>query len=194
MTGVWAVIRQHFPTRSNHYFDFLLYVKRYPVLILYNALYTVGLYVHNFIYWIFPLTRDQVGLFLYSAEYDMATFLAMLTTLPATVLFVVGMETNTYTCYSNYIAAVNSAPKAVIDKTQSDLERNILQEYAKMTEVQAVVSLLLIVVGMSVFPYWGISSGIIEMYPFLACGYFFSFMMFMTTTLMLYFESYRAPV
>jgi uncharacterized membrane protein len=29
------------------------------------------------------------------------------------------------------------------------------------------------------------------MFPFLACGYFFSFMMFMTTTLMLYFESYR---
>jgi uncharacterized membrane protein len=191
MIGILITIRQHFPTRSKNYFDFFIYIKRYPVLILYNVLSTLGLYVHNFIFWLFPQTGDQVALFLYCSDYDMATFLGMLTILPATVLFVVAMETNTYTYYANYIVAVNSAPKAVIDKAQSDLERNILQEYAQLIEVQAVVSLLLIVVGMSAFPYIGISSSIIETYPFLACGYYFSFMMFLTTTLMLYFESYR---
>jgi hypothetical protein len=63
---------------------------------------------------------------------------------------------------------VNSAHKAVIDKAQSDLERNILQEYGAADRGAGRDFPSPHRRGMAAFPYLASPSPITEMFPFLA--------------------------
>lgn len=46
-----ATIKRYFKTNSNCYREVLAYFKKYWQLIVVNFLYTLGLYIHNFVFW-----------------------------------------------------------------------------------------------------------------------------------------------
>ena len=47
----WAKVHQFFPDNSEEYRRVFVYFKRYWHLILINFLYTLGLFIHNFVFW-----------------------------------------------------------------------------------------------------------------------------------------------
>lgn len=192
MTGIIITIRNHFKIVSRNYFDFLKYLRKFPNLFLCNLFYTLGLYAHNFVFWVYPQTSLFLRrTYLYSPDYDMATFVGMLTILPATVFFVVRMETSFYGYYKKYIETISGGTAKDIEIARNEMKRVLWQEFIYVLEVQLILSLLLIVIGMKLLPLLGLSALTIECFPFLACGYYFTFLMFITTTVLLYFENQK---
>ena len=88
----WAKIHQYFPDNSEEYRRVLVYCKRYWHLILINFLYTLGLFIHNFVFWRTDMAMHLVNTFVCNQPYDMATCLAMFTNVSASVIFISRVE------------------------------------------------------------------------------------------------------
>lgn len=190
IVGLSSSIIIFFRQTDNKYFDFLKYIKLHPKLLLTNFFYSMGLYSHNFVFWIYsPLQTFAGRTYLYSTDYDMASFVAMLTILPVTVMFVVRTETVFYDYYKKYLITVTSGTFLDIETARKDMMQALGQELLYVIEVQLIISLLMITLGTTVLPFMGLSWTSIDIFPFLAGGFYFSFLMFITITLLLYFNN-----
>jgi len=195
MVGIFISIKKFFTIRSNNYFDFLKYFQKYWKLFLINSLYTFGLYSHNFVMWIFSdMKTVSANIFHYAAEYDMATFVGMLTILPVTVMFVVRTETNFYDFYKEYLYCVRNSTLSHIEKARKDMIKCLGSELVFLIEIQFIISLFLIVIGIPAFQTFGLSWITIDIFPFLAGGYYFSFLMFVIMTVLIYFQNYNDTI
>lgn len=195
MVGIFLSIKKFFTIRSNNYFDFLKYFQKYWKLFLINLLYTLGLYSHNFVMWVLSdLKTETANIFHYAADYDMATFVAMLTILPVTVMFVVRTETNFYDFYKEYLYTVRNSTYSHIEKARKDMILCLGRELVFLIEIQFIISLFLIIVGIPALQTFGLSWVTIDIFPFLAGGYYFSFLMFVVMTVLIYFQNYNDAI
>ena len=62
----YALLRQYFTQNSKNYKDVLQYIVRFRKLIYANTLYTVGLFIHNFVFWTTDLRTVIVKSFVYA--------------------------------------------------------------------------------------------------------------------------------
>ena len=72
-----SVVRSYFRENSGKYREVLGYFREYWPLVVTNFLYTLGLYIHNFVFWTTDLHMIVVKSFVCVTTYDMATCLAM---------------------------------------------------------------------------------------------------------------------
>lgn len=101
-----ATIKSYFKRNSRQYRKVLHYFKIYWHLIATNLLYTLGLYIHNFIFWTTDLKMTVAHTFVYAPAYDMATCLAMFTNLSSTIIFISRVEMHFHERYKAYSEAV----------------------------------------------------------------------------------------
>ncbi len=189
-SGIFLGIKKYYRKPSNRYFDWLLYLKKYPSLFLLNTFYMLGIYCQNFIFWAYPQTQNSVSVFIFSDDFDLATALGVLSILPAIVLFVVRMETSFYDYFRDYLQAVNTKTGAEINRSKKLMQRLMWQEFLFVAEIQILVSLVSVVLGMVLLPKVGISTKVIEIFPNMVAGFLFAYFMFLACTLMQYFENY----
>lgn len=191
LAGIFISIKKFFVKKSNNYFDFLKYFQKYKMLFLINSFYTIGLYAHNFVMWYFSnLQTVTADIFVYAMDYDMSTFVAMLTIMPVTVMFVVRTETAFYDFYKEYLTCVRSGSLPQIEKARKEMIQCLGRELVFLIEVQFIISLFLIVIGIPALQTVGLSWITIDIFPFLAGGYYFSFLMFAIMTVLIYFQNY----
>jgi uncharacterized membrane protein len=188
--GILMGIKKYFRVPSTQYFDFLIYMGKYPSLFWFNTFYTLGIYVQNFIFWGYYKTQNSISVFFFSDDFDMATALGVLTILPAIVLFVVRMETSFYDYFREYLQAVNTLTGAEIERAKERMRRSMWQEFFFVAELQILISLVSVVVGIAVLPLLGLSMTIVEVFPNMVAGFLFTYFMFLACTLMQYFENY----
>ena len=188
--GILMGVKKYFQVPSTRYFDFLLYMGKYPSLFWFNTFYTLGIYVQNFIFWGYYKTQNSISVFIFSDEFDMATALGVLSILPAIVLFVVRMETSFYDYFRDYLRAINTQTGAEIERAKRLMQRQMWQEFFFVAELQILISLICVVVGIAVLPLLGLSSTVIEVFPNMVAGFLFTYFMFLACTLMQYFENY----
>ena len=190
-----ATIRRSFSHMSDNLFDFLVYVKKMPLLFFTNLCYTLTLFVHNFIFWRFSnLAVEMKGTYLYAPAYDSATFLAVLTIIPITVMFVVKGETSIYDQYRNFCQMIaNGATLKLIGTAKTQMNEVIRKELSFIFEVQLIITVLLIIFGINVFlPLLGSSTLTKELFVLMAIAYFLTYMTYMVITLLLYFDNQEA--
>ena len=84
----------------------LQYFKKYWKLVAINFLYSLGLYIHNFVFWNTALRMVVVDSFVFAPTYDLATCLAMFTNVSATIIFISRVEMYFHECYRAYSEAV----------------------------------------------------------------------------------------
>lgn len=95
-----------FPENSGRYRRVFHYFREYWPLVLTNFLYTLGLYIHNFVFWTTDLHMVIARSFVCVTTYDMATCLAMFTNISASVIFISRVEMNFHERYKAYSEAV----------------------------------------------------------------------------------------
>ena len=101
------VIKKFFKIMTNKVFDFILYLKKMPLLFLINLFYTAGLFGHNIIFWIWSdLSVKSMGTYLNAPSYDTAAFYSIFTIIPSLVVFVVKTETAFYTKYKEFCDSI----------------------------------------------------------------------------------------
>ncbi|MHC9539085.1 MAG: exopolysaccharide Pel transporter PelG [Vulcanimicrobiota bacterium] len=110
-------VSEEFPLGTDMPFEFLRYMKKYPILVWAAFLYNAGFWSDKLIVWYSPYGYDIGGSFRGHVPYDSASFLAALTIIPSLSLFFLKVETDFFEGLRRYI-------NTILNKgTYSDVER-----------------------------------------------------------------------
>ena len=151
----WAKIHQYFPDNSEEYRRVFLYFRQYWQLILINFLYTLGLFVHNFVFWGTDMAMHLLHTFVCCQPYDMATFLAMFTNISASVIFISRVEMYFHERYRDYADAVFGGRGVDIRNTRKRMFRQLGSELMTLVRLQFMVSVFAYLIFVIFLPRMG---------------------------------------
>lgn len=184
----WAKIHQFFPENSHEYKRVFEYFGRYWQLILINFLYTLGLFIHNFVFWGTDMATHLLSTFVCNQPYDMATCLAMFTNISASVIFISRVEMYFHERYRNYADAVFGGRGLDIQNTKKRMFRQLASELMTLVRLQFTVSVFIYLFFVIFLPRMGYAGLVMRIYPAVAAGYFVLFLMYAEIIFLYYFE------
>ncbi len=189
-----ANVLRYFPVNSRRYGDVLHYYRVYWKLIASNFLYTLGLFIHNFVYWAQPWHLVVRNTYVCNQSYDMASCLAMFTNISASVLFISRVEMHFHDRYKDYTEAVIGGKLDSIEKAKKRMFRGLSSQILSLTHIQFIVSVVVFLIAIIILPIMGFAGMIMEIYPQLAVGYFISFLMYSEMLFLYYFDDLTGAV
>lgn len=184
----WAKIHQFFPDNSEEYKRVFEYFQKYWQLILINFLYTLGLFIHNFVFWGTDMAMHLVRTFVCNQPYDMATCLAMFTNISASVIFISRVEMYFHERYRAYADAVFGGRGIDIRNTRKRMFRQLGSELMTLVRLQFIVSVFIYLAFIIFLPGRGYAGLVMRIYPMVAAGYFVLFLMYSEIIFLYYFE------
>lgn len=190
----WAKIHQFFPDNSEEYGRVFEYFRKYWHLILINFLYTLGLFVHNFVFWGTDMAMHLVRTFVCNQPYDMATCLAMFTNISASVIFISRVEMYFHERYRAYADAVFGGRGIDIRNTKKRMFRQLGSELMTLVRLQFIVSVIIYLIFVIFLPGMGYAGLVMRIYPMVAAGYFILFLMYSEIIFLYYFEDLRGAL
>lgn len=190
----WAKIHQFFPDNSEEYKRVFSYFRKYWHLILINFLYTLGLFVHNFVFWGTDMAMHLVRTFVCNQPYDMATCLAMFTNISASVIFISRVEMYFHERYRAYSDAVFGGRGIDIRNTRKRMFRQLGSELMTLVRLQFIVSVVIYLIFVIFLPGKGYASLVMRIYPMVAAGYFVLFLMYSEIIFLYYFEDLKGAL
>lgn len=190
LTGVleMSTIRRYFRKNSNQYRKVFRYFKKYWQLVIINTGYTLGLYIHNFVFWDTRLKMVVADTFVMAPMYDMATCLAMFTNISASVIFISRVEMHFHERYKVYSEAVTGGRWQDITNTKTRMFRQLSRELLNLVRIQFSISVVVFMVMLVFLPRMGFSGTVLRIYPCLAAGYFILFVMYAEIIFLYYFN------
>jgi uncharacterized membrane protein len=171
------------------YYDFLKYFDRFPALFFISFFYTLGLYSHNFIFWTSKLGVQVSGTYVYAPTYDVPTFYAFLSIMPAMVIFVVSIETNFYDKYRNYYSLITGKGNLTdIETARKDMTHSLWAEIRNIMELQLFFTLVFMALGHYILPRLGLTQLSMDIFNLVALGAYMNIIMMIIMLVLLYFE------
>jgi len=181
-----------FPRGDKSYFSFFRSVRANKLLLLSGLFYSLGLYAHNAVFWLDSDLQVIVARIIHCAPaYDMASFVAMLTSVTSMVVFVVRVETSFYREYKGYCESVIGNNLKNIELSREKMSRTLVNEVYFIGEFQIIITIVLMCVGITFLPALGISGVTLDIYPILALGYYAVFIMHLLMIFLYYFDDQR---
>lgn len=186
---LFLFLHMAFPTGEGSRLAFLGAIRSRKLLLLSGTFYILGLYVHNAVFWFgSELQVAAAGLIYCAPAYDMASFLAMLTSVSAMVIFVVRVETSFYPHYKAYCEAALGQSLSGIRLAREKMVRTLVNEVYFVGELQFIITVVLISLAVTFLPLIGIAGLTLDLYPILALGYYAVFMMHLLMIFLYYFD------
>lgn len=183
-----ARVRSYFRVNSGNYRGVFHYLRKYWRLVLTNFFYTLGLYVHNFVFWTTDMRVVVADTFVCMTSYDMATCLALFTNISAIVIFISRMEMNFHDRYKKYSEAVIGGRGMDIQNAKSRMFEQLKTEIMNLVRLQFIVTVILYLLFVIFMPMFGFGGLILQIYPCLAAGYFIMFLMYGELVFLYYFS------
>lgn len=183
-----ALIRSYFRVNSGNYRGVIHYFKKYWQLVLTNFFYTLGLFIHNFVFWTTDMRIVVAESFVSMPTYDMATCLAMFTNISASVIFISRMEMNFHDRYKKYSEAVIGGRGMDILNAKNRMFEQLRHEIMNLVRLQFIVTIIAFLVFIVLMPMFGFGGVILQIYPCLASGYFIMFLMYGELVFLYYFS------
>ena len=190
----FSVVRSYFRLNSGKYRKVLGYFKQYWQLVVTNFLYTLGLYIHNFVFWTTDLRMVVVKSFVCVTSYDMATCLAMFTNISASVIFISRVEMHFHERYKAYSEAVIGGRGMDIEITKKRMFRLLSGELMSLARIQFIITMIIFLICMIFLPQFGFGGMTMRIYPCLAAGYFVLFLMYAEIIFLYYFNDLTGSV
>lgn len=190
----FAYVRKYFHENSGDYAGVLTYFRRFYKLFFANLFYILGLYVHNFVFWTTPLKILVVKCFQSAPAYDMASCLAMFTSISAMVIFIVQVETKFHERYQKYSESVIGATLRDIQKAKKDMFRMLMQQLTYIVEIQFILSVVVYLLAVIFLPESGFGGLTMLIYPSLAAAYFVIFIMYCNIIFLYYFDDIKGAL
>ncbi|MDE7446446.1 MAG: exopolysaccharide Pel transporter PelG [Lachnospiraceae bacterium] len=165
-------LRRTFKDHNGNNREILLYFKKHWMLFLANALYTLGIYSHNFIFWFFSQYQVVVANVFWSAPvYDFVTYLSMFSNLCILVVFVVNVETKFHMAYKTYCESVIGAAGKDILKAKNKMIEVLRRELLYIIQLQLIVNICVFILVIAFASELGITGRILAMYPVMTVAY-----------------------
>lgn len=183
-----ATIKSYFKRNSGRYRRVFTYFRKYWKLVATNFCYTLGLYIHNFVFWNTDLRMTVADSFVYAPSYDMATCLAMFTNLSSTIIFISRVEMHFHERYKAYSEAVIGGRWEDIQNAKNRMFRQLSAELMNLVRIQFIISVAVYLLCVVVLPQFGFSGMVMQIYPCLAAGYFILFLLYAEIIFLYYFN------
>jgi polysaccharide biosynthesis protein PelG len=189
IVSLMVYLKNFFGRSANKYFEFLKHFDKYPALFFVAFFYTLGLYVHNFLFWTSELGVKIGETYIYAPTYDVPTFYAFLSIMPSMIVFVVSIETSFYDKYKAYYTLITGKGTLTdIENAKKDMTRTLWSEIRNIMEIQLFFTLVFIAAGYYLLPKIGLSQVSIDIFNVLAIGAYFNIIMLIIILILLYFE------
>lgn len=183
-----ALVTSYFRVNSGKYSDVLGYFKKYWQLVITNLVYTIGLYVHNFVFWSTDMRMVVAKSFVSMPTYDMATCLAMFTNITASVIFISRVEMRFHDRYKGYSEAVIGGRGIDIENAKRRMFSQLSDELMNLVRIQFIVTVILFLLLIIILPQFGFGGLVMQIYPCLAAGYFILFTMYAAIIFQYYYN------
>ena len=183
-----ALVKSFFRKNSGNWRPIIGYMKKYWKMILINTLYTLGLYIHNFVFWTTDLRNVLVDSFVTCMPYDMATCLAMFTNISATIIFIVNVELHFRDRYRHYFEAVIGGRRHDIRNARSRMFRQLAAELMTLIRLQFIITSAVFLLCITLLPAIGMGGLTMKIYPCLCVAYFALFLMYSEILFLYYFN------
>ncbi|MBR4455424.1 MAG: exopolysaccharide Pel transporter PelG [Solobacterium sp.] len=190
----FALLRSYFRQNSRRYKPVLRYFKKYWQLVAANFLYTLGLYIHNFVFWTTPEHLIVVRSFVSHQSYDMATCLAMFTNISATIIFISRIEMNFHDRYKAYSEAVIGGRGMDVENAKSRMFLQLADEILSLSRIQFIITVVVFLFCIVVLPQFGFGGSVMRIYPMLSLGYYILFLMYAEILFLYYFNDLTGAV
>lgn len=187
-------VLRYFPNNSYRYGDVLAYYKKYWKLIASNFLYTLGLFIHNFVFWTKPWHLVIHDTYVSNEAYDMATFLAMFSNISSGVFFISRIEMFFHEKYRDYIEAVIGGKLRSIKTYKERMFEGLASQILSLANLQFIVSIIIFFLAIIILPRFGFSGLIMDIYPQLAVAYYISFLMYAELLFLYYYDDLTGAV
>lgn len=184
----YALVRSYFRENSGNYKPVFMYMRRFWKLIATNVLYTLGLYIHNFVFWASDMHMVVRNSFVCMNPYDMATCIAMFTNISSSVIFISKVEMHFHERYKRYSEAVIGGRGMDINNAKKRMFEQLREEVTNLVRIQFIVSVVVFLVCIIFLPRFGFGGLVMQIYPLLACGYFILFAMYGVIIFLYYFS------
>jgi uncharacterized membrane protein len=177
------------------YFYFLTYFDRFYSLFFMSFFYTLGLYIHNFLFWGSSLGVKISSTYVYAPLYDVPSFYAFLSVMPSMVVFVVSLETSFYEKYRAYYSLITGKGNyADIENARKSMAWVLWSEIRNVMELQIFFSLIFVVAGFYFLPTIGISALSFDIFLLLVIGAYCNIILLVIILVLLYFEDRRGAL
>lgn len=183
-----TLLRAFFRRSSRAYREVFRSMKKYWKMILINFLYTMGLYIHIFVFWTSEFRNVLVDTFVTAQPYDMASCLAMFTNISATIIFTTNVELHFRDRYRRYYEAVLGGRGHDIDNAKGRMFQKLSTEVFSLVRVQFIITVCIFLVCMIVLPLCGFAGVTMRIYPGLCVGYFILFILYSIILFLYYFN------
>ncbi len=190
----FAKVKSYFRINSNNYRGVFKYFYDYWELIFTNFFYTLGLYIHNFVFWTTSMRMVVVKSFVCAQPYDMATCLAMFTNISATVIFISRIEMHFHERYKSYSEAILGGRGSDIRIAKRRMFGQVNDEIMNLVRVQFIISVVLFLACIILLPQFGFSGLTMRIYPCMAAGYFILFLMYAHILFLCYFNDLKGSL
>ena len=184
----YALIHNYFRENSGKYREVLWYFRKFWQLVLTNFIYTLGLYIHNFVFWTTDMRMVVAKSFVCNQPYDMATCLAMFLNISASVIFISRVEMNFHGRYKAYSESVIGGRGVDIDNAKNRMFRQLSEELFSLVRLQFMITVILYFLSIIFLPRFGFGGLVMRIYPCLAVGYFILFVMYAVIIFLYYFN------
>ncbi|MDP4143618.1 MAG: exopolysaccharide Pel transporter PelG [Bacillota bacterium] len=169
--------------------EVLKVMDKYGELIIIGMCYYLGMYVHNFVFWISDQGTIVANTFRVAPFYDVPMFYAFLTIIPITVIFTVKLETSIYPKYKHYYAlAQGKGSIKDLKRAKEDLIGVLSTELKYMMEIQLFITFAFIIFGMRILPSIGFTLLSTNIFAILTLGSFAYVSVFLVLIVLLYFD------
>ncbi len=197
LVGLIKAVFGFLQVRGNHghCFGFLAYLEQYPELLFVNLFYTLGMYIHNIIYWLGDRAILVNDTYLVTPYYDTPSFIAFMSMLPTMVYFVVRTETSFYEKYRHYYGLVTDNGRfAEIEVARENMSGTLWEEIRNMIEMQVLIVIGFVLASYMMFSKIGISGESNRIFIVLLLGSFSCSIMYVLILLLLYYDDRRGAL
>jgi uncharacterized membrane protein len=186
-------VNTFFKERDKSYFNFLRYFKKFPRLIFISFFYMFSLFVHNIMIWTTDIAMNIKEIFYMAPSYDFPAFVALMTVLPAMVIFVVRTETSFFEDYKEYIKMLSGGGTLKdLEGASKDMVTNMYNKLLQLLQIQLIITSVSIVASRFFFPLIGMGDESIIFFGYLAVGYFCIIALHIISTIILYFDDRKS--
>lgn len=189
-----ALVKSYFRVSSGKYKEVFHYFKHSWQLIVINFLYTLGLYIHNFVFWSTDMRMVVAKSFVCMTTYDMASCLAMFTNISSSVIFISRVEMHFHERYKQYSEAVIGGRGMDIKKAKERMFEQLAEELMNLVRIQFIVSVVIFLLCTIFLPEFGYAGLVMQIYPCLAAGYFILFIMYAVIIFLYYFNDLKGAL
>lgn len=175
---------------NNYEFDFLRYLNKVGSLFFIGLFYTLATWIDTILIWNSEYGGLIYGTYRFALHYDHAKFLAYLTIIPTSVLFLVYVETEFYDKFKTYFQAIRGgASLAEIVAARQVMVQLAYRHIVYLLERQVLITFTVLVLSNSLFVALGFSVLLVDVFRITALAAICNAIMLVVLLMLLYFEA-----